>query len=407
MARSTFKVLFYVNGSKEKNGIVPIMGRVTINGTVAQFSCKQSIPKTLWDVKGNKAKGKSREARDINLALDKSRRKSSSTTSAFPTVRHSSRRKWCAMPIRVSAWNTRLCSRLLTRKMRYSKSVWGKYRVMATYRSRVVARNYVAAFIKSFYKRNDMSMLELTPDFIKEFAAYLSTEAGLHNGTIWEKCMWLKGVVMRAHFNGLIPRNPFAQFHISPNVKEREFLTEDELKVLMTHDSEDSKLAYIRDIFIFASFTALSFVDVQELTNDNIVEVKGEKWILSKCHKTKVPFQVKLLDIPLQIIERYRPMQKENLIFPGLNYWSICKPLKKMIKECGINKDISFHCARHGFATLALCKGMPIESVSRVLGHTNIVTTQIYAKITTQKLDNDLTMFGNKLSKAFNGITMA
>jgi len=72
-----------------------------------------------------------------------------------------------------------------------------------------------------------MSMLELTPDFIKEFIAYLSTEVGLHNGTIWEKCMWLKGVVMRAHFNGLIPRNPFAQFHISPNVKEREFLTEE------------------------------------------------------------------------------------------------------------------------------------------------------------------------------------
>ena len=163
-------------------------------------------------------------------------------------------------------------------------------------------------------------MLELTPDFIKEFAAYLSTEAGLHNGTIWEKCMWLKGVVMRAHFNGLIPRNPFAQFHISPNVKEREYLTEDELKALMTHEFGDVKLSYIRDIFVFASFTALSFVDIKELTNDNIVEVNGEKWILSKRHKTKVPFQVKLLDIPLQIIERYRPLQEDNLVFPNLNY---------------------------------------------------------------------------------------
>ena len=103
----------------------------------------------------------------------------------------------------------------------------------------------MAAFIKSFYKRSDMSMLELTPDFIKEFAVYLSTEAGLHNGTIWEKCMWLKGIVMRAHFNGLIPRNPFAQFHISPNVKEREFLTEDELKAVMTHEFADPKLAYV------------------------------------------------------------------------------------------------------------------------------------------------------------------
>ena len=218
--------------------------------------------------------------------------------------------------------------------------------------------------------------------------------------------MWLKGVVMKAHYNGLIPRNPFAQFHISPNVKEREYLTEDELKAVMTHEFADSKLAYIRDIFVFASFTALSFVDIQELTHDDIVEVNGEKWILSKRHKTKVPFQVKLLDIPLQIIERYRQQQENNLVFPNLNYWSICKPLKKMIKECGINKSISFHCSRHGFATLALSKGMPIESVSRVLGHTNIVTTQLYAKITIQKIDDDLTKFGNKLNQSFNNMSM-
>lgn len=229
----------------------------------------------------------------------------------------------------------------------------------------------------------------------------------MRNGTIWEKCMWLKGVVMRAHFNGLIPRNPFAQFHISPNIKEREFLTEDELKAVMTHEFTDPKLAYIRDLFVFASFTALSFVDIKELTTDRIVEVNGEKWIVSKRHKTGVPYQVKLLDIPLQIIERYRPFQEDNLVFPNLNYWSICKPLKKMIRECGVNKSISFHCSRHGFATLALCKGMPIESVSRVLGHTNIKTTQIYAKITTQKLDNDLTAFGNQLSKSFGDIKVA
>lgn len=218
--------------------------------------------------------------------------------------------------------------------------------------------------------------------------------------------MWLKGVVMRAHYNGLIPRNPFAQFHISPNVKEREYLTEDELKAVMMHEFTDSKLAYIRDIFVFASFTALSFVDIQELTYDDIVEMNGEKWILSKRHKTKVPFQVKLLDIPLQIIGRYKSQQENNLVFPNLNYWSICKPLKKMIKECGINKSISFHCSRHGFATLALSKGMPIESVSRVLGHTNIVTTQLYAKITIQKIDDDLTKFGNKLNQSFNNISM-
>lgn len=407
MARSTFKVLFYVNGSKERNGIVPIMGRVTINGSVAQFSCKQTIPKTLWDAKGNRAKGKSIEARDINHALDNIKAQ---------IIKHyqriSDREAYVTAEMVRNAYQgigseyETLLGAFDKDNATFQKRV-GTDRVKGTYMARVRARNHVAAFIKANYKRSDLSMLELTPDFIKEFAVFLSTDRGLQNGSIWTNCMWLKGVVMRAHFNGLIPRNPFAQFHISPNIKEREYLTEEELKTLMTHEFADAKLSYIRDIFVFASFTALSFVDVKELTTDDIVEVNGEKWILSKRHKTKVPFQVKLLDIPLQIIKRYEEFQTDKSVFPNLNYWSICKPLKKMIKECGITKDISFHCARHGFATLALSKGMPIESVSRVLGHTNIVTTQLYAKITTQKIDHDLTMFGDKLNQSFGNTTMA
>ena len=407
MARSTFKVLFYVNGSKEKNGIVPIMGRVTINGSVAQFSCKQNIPKTLWDAKGNRAKGKSIEARDINHALDNIKAQ---------IIKHyqriSDREAYVTAEMVRNAYQgigseyETLLGAFDKDNATFQKRV-GTDRVKATYMARVRARNHMAAFIKANYKRSDLSMLELTPDFIKEFAVFLSTDRGLQNGSIWTNCMWLKGVVMRAHFNGLIPRNPFAQFHISPNIKEREYLTEEELKTLMTHEFVDAKLSYIRDIFVFASFTALSFVDVKELTTDDIVEVNGEKWILSKRHKTKIPFQVKLLDIPLQIIKRYEEFQTDKSVFPNLNYWSICKPLKKMIKECGITKDISFHCARHGFATLALSKGMPIESVSRVLGHTNIVTTQLYAKITTQKIDHDLTMFGDKLNQSFGNTTMA
>ena len=407
MARSTFKVLFYVNGSKEKNGIVPIMGRVTINGSVAQFSCKQSIPKTLWDAKGNRAKGKSIEARDINHALDNIKAQ---------IIKHyqriSDREAYVTAEMVRNAYqgigseHETLLGAFDKDNATFQKRV-GTDRVKGTYMARVRARNHVAAFIKANYKRSDLSMLELTPDFIKEFAVFLSTDRGLQNGSVWTNCMWLKGIVTRAHFNGLIPRNPFAQFHINPNIKEREYLTEEELKTLMTHEFADAKLAYIRDIFVFASFTALSFVDIKELTTDDIVEVNGEKWILSKRHKTKVPFQVKLLDIPLQIIKRYEEFQTDKSVFPNLNYWSICKPLKKMIKECGITKEISFHCSRHGFATLALSKGMPIESVSRVLGHTNIVTTQLYAKITTQKIDHDLTMFGDKLNQSFGNTKMA
>ena len=381
MARSTFKVLFYVNGSKEKDGIVPIMGRVTINGTVAQFSCKQTIPKTLWDAKGNRAKGKSAEARNINLALDNIKAQiikhyqRISDREAYVTaemVRNAYQGVGSEYETLIKAFD-KDCANFLKRV--------GKDRSIGTYKVMVRARNYVAAFIKSFYKRTDMSMLELTPDFIKEFAAYLTAERGLKNATIWLNCMWLKGVVMRAHYNGLIPRNPFAQFHISPNVKEREYLTEDEIKRIMAHEFDNPTLALVRDLFIFACFTALSFVDMKELTTDEIVEVNGEKWILSKRHKTNVPFQVKLLDIPLQIIERYKYLSEDRLVFGKINYWTMCKRLKKVMAECGIEKQISYHCARHTFGTLALSKGMPIESVSRVLGHTNIVTTHLQVQL--------------------------
>ena len=168
MARSTFKVLFYVNGSKEKNGIVPIMGRVTINGSVAQFSCKQTIPKTLWDAKGNRAKGKSAEARDINLALDNIKAQ---------IIKHyqriSDREAYVTAEMVRNAYQgigseyETLLGAFDKDNATFQKRV-GTDRVKGTYLARVRARNHVAAFIKANYKRSDLSMLELTPDFIKE-----------------------------------------------------------------------------------------------------------------------------------------------------------------------------------------------------------------------------------------------
>ena len=409
MRRATFSVLFYANKSKVKDGIVPVMGRITINGTQSQFSCKRSIPLSLWDAKGNCAKGRTREALDLNRDLDNIK------AQIIKHYQHLSDREAFVTAEMVrnsyqgfgSEYETLL--RAFDKDCESLKRRVGKDRALGTYKLQVRSRNYVADFLQMNFRRTDISMQELMPDFIKEFAVYLANDRHLAKSTIWLTCMHLKGVVGRAHDNGKIQRNVFAQFHISPKCKERTFLTEEELKAVMTHEFEDANLAFIRDLFIFMNFTALSFVDLKELTTDNIVEVNGEKWIVGKRHKTGVPYQVKLLEVPLQIIERYRNYPKENpkSVFGEVNYWSVCKKLKPVMKECGIDKPISAHCARHGFATMALTNGMPIESVSRVLGHTNIVTTQIYARITTQKLDNDLTMLGNKLNASFSNIKIA
>ena len=368
MSRSTFSVLFYANKSKVKNGIVPVMGRITINGTQSQFSCKRSIPLSLWDAKGNCAKGRSREALDLNRDLDNIKAQiikhyqHLSDREAFVTaemVRNAYQGFGSEYETLLGAFDKDLAN--LKRRV-------GKDRALGTYKLQLRSRNYVANFLQMCHRRSDISMQELTPDFIKEFAVYLANDRNLAKSTIWLSCMHLKGVVGRAHDNGKIQRNVFAQFHISPKCKERTFLTEEELKKVMAHEFEDANLAFVRDLFVFMNFTALSFVDLKELTTDNIVEVNGEKWIAGKRHKTGVPYQVKLLAVPLQIIERYRDYPKENpkSVFGEVNYWSVCKKLKPVMKECGIDKPISAHCARHGFATMALTNGMPIESVSRV-----------------------------------------
>jgi hypothetical protein len=211
----------------------------------------------------------------------------------------------------------------------------GKDRVASTLWAMQRSRKDVADFLQYNLRRTDISMLELAPEFIKDFAAYLSTDRGLANGTIWQRCMWLKGVVLRAHYNGKIPRNPFAQFHISPNCKERAYLTEDELKTVMTHEFEDTDLAFVRDTFIFVCFTALSFIDVKELTTDNIVEVNGDKWIIGRRHKTNILFQVKLMDVPLQIIDRYKHLQEEKLVFED-------KEQKGEQEDGGVYQRVSF-----------------------------------------------------------------
>ena len=340
--RATFKTLFYVNRSKEKNGIVPIMGRVTINGTTAQFSCKRSIPMELWDTKGNCAKGKSKEAREINFALDDIKAQ---------IIKHyqrlSDREAYVTAEMVRNAfqgigneYETLLGA--FDKDNANFKLRCGKDRAYSSYKAFVRNRNYVA-------------------DFIKEFSIYLMTERNLKQATAWMACMQLKGVIIRAHNNGLIPHNPFANFHMRPNIEERAYLTETELKELMTHKFDNDNLTFCRDVFVFASMTALSFVDIKELTTDQIVYLNGEQWIVSKRHKTKVPYQVKMLPIPMEIIERYRHIRTDNHVFGACNYWSMCKQLKTVIKECGIEKPISWHCARHGFATMALTNGMPIE----------------------------------------------
>ena len=226
---------------------------------------------------------------------------------------------------------------------------------------------------------------------------YWKNVVGLAQSSIWIYSIPLKHIVTAAHYNGKIPRNPFAMYHVDPDHKEREFLTLDELTAMTDIKLEDPNMAFARDLFIFGCWTGISFIDIKNLTEDNISMVNSAPWIVSKRQKTGVPFQIKLMDIPMQIVERYKSFRKGNHLFNIGNLDGINKRIKKVAVMCGIKKRVSFHVSRHSWAVLALEYGMPIESVSKILGHTNITTTQIYAKVTSTKLDHDIAVFESRI----------
>ena len=395
--RSTFKTVFYVNGSKERNGIVPIMGRVTINGTIAQFSCKQSVTKAIWDAKGNRAIGKSKEAKEVNFALDNIKAQITkhyqrlSDREAFVTaemVRNAYQGIGTEYETLLRAFDKENAA--------FAQRV-GKDRAVRTYRKYLTVRKYVADFIKHQYKRSDMSMNELTEEFIQDFCLYLKNVVGLAQSSIWIYSIPLKHIVTAAHYNGKIPRNPFAMYHVDPDHKEREFLTEEELSMFAEKKLENPNFAFARDLFLFGCWTGISFIDIKNLTEDNIVNINGAPWIASQRQKTGVPFKIKLMESSLQIIERYKPFRKDEHLFAIGSLDMVNKRIKRVAKMCGIKKRISFHVSRHTFAVLALEHGMPIESVSKILGHTNITTTQIYAKVTSTKLEHDISVFESRI----------
>lgn len=280
--------------------------------------------------------------------------------------------------------------------LRSLESRIGKDRSASTWKAMLQGKTYVEKCLKEHFNMEDIAMKELTPQFIHDFSVYLSVERGLRGGTVWLACQQLKGVVTRAYQRGVLTWNPFAGFRLAKNIRPREYLTEGELKLLMDHEFEDKALTFTRDVFVFSAFTGLAFIDLKELKYENIVDINGSKWIVSQRHKTNIPFQVKLLEVPYQVIIRYQ--HQGEYVFEQMEYATMAKRIHRVMEEVGIRKRISFHCARHTFAVLALNKGMPIESLSRLLGHTNITTTQIYAKITMHKLEEDMNRLAEKLN---------
>ena len=213
---------------------------------------------------------------------------------------------------------------------------------------------------------------------------------------------FFKRIILIARNNGILIGDPFANYKIRLEKVDRGYLTEDEIKIILKKKMVSERLEQVRDVFIFSCFSGLAYVDVANLKEDNIRKsFDGNLWIITKRQKTNIDVNVPLLDIPKMILEKYKGKLPNGKVLPIISNQKLNAYLKEIADVCGIKKNLTFHLARHTFATTTtLAKGVPIETVSKMLGHTNIETTQIYARITNNKISNDM----QGLDKKFVGI---
>jgi len=398
--RSTFKILFYIKKNALKsNGKAPVMARITLNGEITQFSLKCEVDPAEWNPHTGRVQGKSAPAQKLNALLDNFRASITQhyrevsdreVTVTAEKIRNAFLGIQCRNETLLDLFNKHTESLRVQIGKDVSRDTYQKY-------ARTASR--LEGFMKSKYNISDISLKEINHSFLYDFEVYLKTNYGCSQNTTTKFMQRLRTVILIAKNNGWIHLDPYANYKFHTEKTERAFLTEQELESIMQKQFSVKRLEQVRDIFIFSCFTGLAYIDVFNMTDSNIRSAFDESlWIMGKRVKTGVSYRVPLLEIPKRIIEKYKGTLPDGKMLPMITNQKMNAYLKEIADICLIDKVLTFHCARHTFATtVTLSKGVSIESVSKMLGHTNIKTTQIYARITDNKISNEMNILAGKL----------
>lgn len=402
--RKCFKVSYYVRSNYEnKQGKSPLMIRIFLNGEMMNIgSAGIYIDKKLWSNSTSRMKGRSIDALNVNAQLDLL---SSTLLGIFKKYEDDEELSLEKIKSAYLGKNSSLDTvmDIFDKYLEDLKSLIGTSKTQATFNKYAVARKHFSSFLKYKYGRNDIMPKELTYIVIHDFDVYLKTVLQLKANSATKTLKFFKTVIIFAQKSGKMTHDPFMNFRFQAEKVDRGFLTDEEIQCMMKKTFDIPRLEQVRDIFIFSCFSGLAYIDMVNLTEDNIVVLDGKKWIIVNRHKTNVPSNILLLDIPLMIIDKYKGKDNSGRLLPIISNQKMNAYLKEIADVCGIKKRLTCHLARHTFATMTLSKGVPIETVSKMLGHTNIKTTQIYARITNKKIESDMMVLAAKLDK-FNEI---
>lgn len=405
---SNFNIRFYIRRDHvNKDGTAAIMVRVTVNGERAVFSSKLSVDPKLWDNEANRAMGTTRAVKELNRTLEDIRatiRQHYYELERYEALVTAEKVRNAFLGITVRTESILLLFKELLEEY---KSLEGISKSKATVQKYTRCYKRVEQFLKTKYKLSDMPLVEIDHKFIVDFECYLRTVSKCNENTSAKFLQTFKMVIIRARNNGYIKGDPFSNYKIRLKRVDRGYLTEEELERLRNTPITSKRVAQVRDVFLFCCYTGLAYIDLKLLREDNIrTSFDGKQWIMTHRHKTDTVVNVPILDIPMELLARYKGQCKNGYLLPILSNQKCNQYLKDVAKACKIDKNITFHMARHTFATtVTLSQGVPIESVSKMLGHTNIKTTQIYARITNQKISRDMEALAEKMRAKQNPST--
>lgn len=402
MQTDQLKVSFFVQAKRvDQQGNAPIFGRIALGRSSADFAVKLKAPLALWDSRKQRLLGKSHIAVSLNQRLNE-----------CIALIHTRYRELSEIGEAVTAHEVRdayqgqmqeegFLLKNFEAYLNQMQSRIGVDRALKTFKLRTYQLSLLREYVRKRYKLKDITLNQLDKAFIEGFEYYLSIGRGLKPSTIASTLSTLQSIVLQAVRRGYLDLNPFIGYSYDRPKGEPRSITRAELQALIALEIAWENYRIVRDLFVFSCFTGLAISDVRNLREEQVVTEEGELWIKGRRQKTKSPYRVQVLPPALTMIERYRgkragfvfDVPTEDVILNGMHY---------LRKQLQMDRPLTFHMARHTFASLiTLSSGVPLETVSQMLGHSDLRTTQIYAQVSSERIRQDMQRVQARIQDTF------
>ncbi|WP_029292882.1 site-specific integrase [Chryseobacterium hispalense] len=399
----TFNLLFFIKKNKIRtNGTAPIYLRITIDGKMADITAKRYIDPKKWDNKAHRALGNSIEAKTLNVYLKTLEQQVYDCHYQMLKEEYFVTSEGLKSKLLGTDISTRMLIPIFQDHNDKVEALVGQDFAPGTLERYKTSLKHTQEFLIWKYKTSDIDITKIDHAFIMDYDFWLRSVRKCANNTAVKYIKNFKKIIRLCMANGWLSKDPFVGYKAKLKVVERPYLRKEEIQTIYEKEFASDRLNQVRDIFLFSCYTGLAYVDVKKLSKSHInIGIDGDKWIFTNRQKTDISTRVPLLPLAQELIFKYEEHPEcvnLNVLFPVLSNQKMNSYLKEIANVCGINKELTFHIARHTFATtVTLSNGVPIESVSKMLGHTNIKTTQHYAKILDQKVSNDMSVLKTKL----------